>query len=257
MTSNFFRRLKKKIKRKILGKKTNDLAYILCKGKGLEIGAMDNPYQFSIDCDLEYADIHDSDTLRKIIDTIPDIPFYQKKIINPKYLLSAPKYELDEIEDNSFDFVFSSNTLEHTPNPINSLYDQIRITKENGIIYCVIPNKKYTYDKLRKSTDVNYLIEKYEKKIFSHSIDEALDVITNTTGHPLYEKYKLNKTEYAKKMISAKEGIHHYYVFDEFNTLDILKYLILKKKVIIEYFSAPIKQDIHFAIKKLFNNYDF
>ena len=58
----------------------------------------------------------------------------------------------ENIDNDTFDFVYSSHSLEHTPNPISALNDQIRITKPGGIIYSVIPNKKNTYDRLRKTT---------------------------------------------------------------------------------------------------------
>ena len=68
-----------------------------------------------------------------------------------------------------------------------------------------MPNKKNTYDRTRKVTPSDILINKFEKDIFEHTIDEALDVIKNTDSHALYEPHKDNPLEYAKEIIKKKK----------------------------------------------------
>jgi hypothetical protein len=87
-------------------------------GNGLEVGAMSSPYPFGGRCVVEYADIHDETTLKNIIDKIPLPNLYRGKFVKATYQLKAPRYGLDMIKSNSLDFVFSSHSLEHTPNPI-------------------------------------------------------------------------------------------------------------------------------------------
>lgn len=246
---SFLKKYKKKFKRLIF--KEKDFPIFFCKGKGLEVGAMDCPYQFPTDCKVDYADIYDDKKLEKILNKIPGNRFYKNKIVNPKYILKPNKYEFDEIFDSEYDFVFSSHSLEHSPNPVNSLVEQIRIIKPNGIVYCIIPNKNYTYDRLRRTTDSKVLIEKYESKNFDITEEEALDVIRNTDNHELYKIHNNRVLEFAKEIIEKKEGIHHFYTFDEINTIEILNYLVLKKKVLIKFFSADYNKDIHFALKKI------
>ena len=247
---NKFKQFKNKIKKKYLWRKYHDMAHYFCKGKGLEVGAMCYPYLFNSDCQLKYADIFENSELRRIFNEIPLEKLYSKDLVHTDYVLKPPKYLFENIDNDTFDFVYSSHSLEHTPNPISALNDQIRITKPGGIIYSVIPNKKNTYDRLRKTTPSNILINKFEKNIYDHTLNEAIDVVKNTESHALYEPHKNNPLNYAKEIIKKKEGIHHFHTFDETNTLEILIYLVKKNGANIEYFSGFQERDIHFAIRK-------
>jgi SAM-dependent methyltransferase len=227
-----------------------DMAHYFCKGNGLEIGAMSAPYAFGNKCTVEYADIYDTNQLKKIIGKIPLPNLYQGSYVPIKYQLKAPHYGLEMIASNFFDFVYSSHSLEHTPNPIWALIEQLRVIKTGGIIYAAIPNKNYTYDINRNSTPVEKLIQKYVDLEFEHTFGEALDVVVNTVDHPLYKLHKANAKMYAQQILSEKEGIHHFFVFDEVNTLDMLLYISEISKATIEYFSASKGRDIQFALRK-------
>ena len=128
---------------------------------------------------------------------IPSENLYDKKLVELDYILKPPKFFLEDIEDNKFDFVYSSQVLEHTPNPIAAIIEQLRIVNKNGIVYAVLPNKRYTYDRLRKITPAKDLIKKFENQIFDHTVEEALDVVENSDSHKLYELHKENALEYA------------------------------------------------------------
>jgi|TARA_B110000881_G_C18570393_1_gene515218 SAM-dependent methyltransferase len=245
------KQFKNKIKKKYLWRKCHDMAYFFCKGRGLEVGALSSPYTFNTDCKLEYADIYDNDKLREILKKIPYDNLYKNKLVKVKHILKPPKYFFDDIENETFEFVYSSHSLEHTSNPIATLTEQLRITKSNGIVYTVIPNKKNTYDRLRKVTPSNHLIKKFENDIYDHTVEEAMDVIKNSDNHELYNIHKKRAEEYAKEMIEKKEGIHHYHTFDETNTMEMVIYITKKNNAYLEYFSGFQERDIHFAIRKL------
>ena len=61
------------------------------------------------------------------------------------------------------------------------------------------------------------------------------------------DKYRAE--EYAKEMILNKEGIHHFYTFDDLNVMEIFIYLLKKNIIKIEHFSAKPEKDIHFALR--------
>ena len=192
------KQFKNKLKKKFLWRKYHDMAHYFCKGVGLEIGALCYPYLFNKDCKLKYADIFENSKLRNILDDIPAENLYHKKLVELDYILKPPKFFLEDIEDNKFDFVYSSHVIEHTPNPIAAIIEQLRIVNKNGIVYAVLPNKRYTYDRLRKVTPAKDLIKKFENQIFDHTVEEALDVVENSDSHNLYELHKEDALEYAK-----------------------------------------------------------
>ena len=113
-----------------------------------------------------------------------------------------------------------------------------------------MPNKKNTFDRTRKVTPADVLINKFENEIFNHTIDEELDVIKNTDSNALYKQHKEYPLDYAKEIKKKKEGIHHFHTFDETNILEILIYLVKKNEAHIEYFSGLDNRDIHFALRK-------
>ena len=92
---------------------------------------------------------------------------------------------------------------------------------------------------------------RYLNSIFHHSIEEARDVIVNTQAHPLYDRYKENPDFYAREMIAANDGMHHFFVFDPDNTNQLIQFLLASSEVELLYFSAMKNRDIQFALRKL------
>lgn len=241
--------IRRALARKLIGNRF-DLAYHYCRGIGIEVGAMSSPYLgFSHATDIKYADIFSSDELRNIISSLNVDGMYKKEIVNTDILLLQPKYSLFDAINQQVNFVYSSNVFEHHSNPIFCLIDQLKCVS-NGVVYLVIPNKKYTYDRSRSATDINKLINKFEKNIFSHTIDEAMDVIIGTIKHPVYDLYKTNPEKYSREMIEKKEGIHHYYTYDLSNILELLEYIKHLINFEISYISAEKSNDLHLALRK-------
>jgi SAM-dependent methyltransferase len=241
--------LKRRLGRKLAGSNPHDLAWLLCSGKGLEIGARSNPYPF-VGSVVQYADIGDDLVIRKIAEQI-DSTVKSQKYTFVDYILTGPKYGFEGISEQIFDFVFSDNVLEHTPNPIYALSEQFRILKPGGIIYCVIPNKKTTFDHKRSATKLEVIVRKFAEDIFDHEIEEAMDVILNTEGHPAALWQVADQLKLAEKMVASKDGGAHYFVFDESNTLSLIHYLLQLFPGYLEHFSSPQGKNIHFAIRKM------
>ena len=240
---------RRELARKLIGNRF-DLAYYYCKGAGIEVGAMSSPYKgFSSATGIKYADIFSSKELREIISSLDVDGMYEKDIVNTDILLKAPKYSLFDAITEQVNFVYSSNVFEHHSNPIFCLIDQIKCINI-GVVYLVIPNKNYTYDRHRSLTSIDRLVDKYERDNFSYTIDEAMDVIVGTDQHPVYDLYKTDPERYSKDMIEKKEGIHHYYTYDLSNMLDLIDYVQQKIDFKISYISAEDSCDLHFALRK-------
>lgn len=244
-----FKAFIKKISLKLIGNPF-DMAYFFCSGKGLEIGALSKPYAFSKDCHIEYADIHDNEMLHTIRRRLPGKNKYKGHFVKIDHQLKAPRFGLEMIPDSSYDFIYSSHVLEHSPNPIWAIFEQLRVVNNGGYIYIVIPNKRNTYDFKRNTTHISELVSKYKDMSFDFSLSEALDLVQNTFGHKLYDANKHRALEYASEIIEHGEGIHHFYVFDEINTLQMVSYIVNNSGASLVYYSGPTGRDIHFCIRK-------
>lgn len=63
--------------------------------------------------------------------------------------------------EKKYDFLISSNCLEHIANPIRALLEWITVIKPNGYIFLCIPKKESNFDNRRPVTSFNHLLEDY------------------------------------------------------------------------------------------------
>lgn len=170
------------------------MAYQLCRGKGLEIGALHKP--FDLDACVIYADHLSTSKLREAYkgDSRAD------SIQQIQVICSDSRY--DFFDDNALDFVISSHVLEHTPNPGVALEEWNRIIRPGGIIYFVIPDKRLTHDKSRGLTDVSDLLQKYRERVTTSSYEEYYDALVNAEGG------ENTSVERVKKAFEVQESIH-------------------------------------------------
>jgi SAM-dependent methyltransferase len=252
LSTKSIKQFKKKIGRLLVGRNPFDLAYLFCQGLGLEVGARNNPYAFSKKSKIYYADIYSAEIVKEKMFSRKQIPDKYKKGFFPKvdFILKPPQYGFDMVQDDYFDFVFSDNVLEHTPNFIYALAEQIRVVRPGGVIYGIIPNKNYSFDMHRQPTPLSVFRDKYAKSIFQPTFDEALDIIQNSLEFTSFDYSDLEKNKIAETMLLENDGSQHFHVFDATNTLEVLQYIATKFNVCIEYFSAPVNKHIHFALRK-------
>ncbi len=72
---------------------------------------------------------------------------------------------LSKIESNSYDFILSCHSLEHTANPLKALQEWNRVIKIDGYMILILPDKHYTFDKDRPTTNFEHLKEDFENNI--------------------------------------------------------------------------------------------
>ncbi len=85
---------------------------------------------------------------------------YDGREIGNVYIADA--VDLGIIEDESYDFILSSNNLEHIANPMRALKEWYRILRMGGIIILVVPRREVTFDHTRPYTTFEHLLQDYE-----------------------------------------------------------------------------------------------
>ena len=75
--------------------------------------------------------------------------------------------DLSEIATAHYDFLLSSNCLEHVANAIKALTEWKRVIKTGGALVLVLPNKQSNFDHRRPSTRFEHLLED-----FAHDVGE-------------------------------------------------------------------------------------
>jgi len=88
---------------------------------------------------------------------------YYKNSYGFQYI--AEGSDLSLINDNQFDFLLSSHSLEHIANPIKALNHWRRVLKEQGRLVLILPDSRFTFDQKRPITKLEHLIEDYNNNV--------------------------------------------------------------------------------------------
>jgi ubiquinone/menaquinone biosynthesis C-methylase UbiE len=70
--------------------------------------------------------------------------------------------ELRGVASSSYDFVLSSNCLEHVANPMKALVEWKRVLKPGGTLVLVLPNKASNFDHRRPFTTFEHLLADFD-----------------------------------------------------------------------------------------------
>lgn len=71
---------------------------------------------------------------------------------------------LDGISSNSYQFLISSNCLEHVANPLKALEEWVRVVEPDGVLMLILPKKESNFDHQRLVTSFEHLLEDYENR---------------------------------------------------------------------------------------------
>lgn len=71
----------------------------------------------------------------------------------------ADATDLSELPSEGYDFLLSSNCLEHVANPLKALIEWKRVIKPGGALILVLPNKESNFDHRRPFTTFEHLLD--------------------------------------------------------------------------------------------------
>lgn len=128
------------------------LFYSKLKGRGVEFGAAAWPSPIPLNCSVQYADIFSDDEGCKA-----------SMNANEYVIISyhADLCDMNAIEDDSLDFIIHNHVFEHAKQPTVALEECYKKLKKGGRLMFIVPNKKYTFDKHRKTTSLLHMILDY------------------------------------------------------------------------------------------------
>ncbi len=142
---------------------------------------------------------------------------------------------LKEIQNDVYDFVLSSNNLEHIANPIKSLLEWKRVIKPGGSIILILPRKESNFDHARQTTTFKHIRNDFENIIHEDDLTHLSEILDqhdlkrdpHAGSYEAFKKRSLNNFE--------NRSLHHH-VFD----MEVLKQLVnfIDMKFIIGY-SSP------------------
>lgn len=150
-------------------------AYEKLHGLGLEIGALHTPFELASDAQVIYLDYASYDELITEYSGNNDVPL--ELITKPHLVAKTIPYAF--IDANSFDFVCNSHVLEHLANPGIAIEEFLRITKPNGLVYMIVPDKRYCFDHTRETTPLDHLMSEYRERVTDITLEHYQDFCLN------------------------------------------------------------------------------
>jgi len=129
------------------------------KGKGLEIGPSFSPVVSKKDgYDVETIDHLDKEGL---INKYSNIGIDTSKVEEVDYVWNGETYTELTGKADHYDYIIASHVIEHVCCLISTLNDISNLLKYDGTLSLVVPDKRYTLDYFRPSTDIQKVIDCY------------------------------------------------------------------------------------------------
>lgn len=137
--------------------------------------------------------------------------------------------------EESFNFILSEHVLEHVRDPIGMLKEWMRVLKPEGHVFLFLPNPAVTFDRFRKRTTLQHLIQDHE----GQDSDQAhlADWFKNVLDHGLARQYQY---KYSQEEV-LEFGLLHRHVWQADDIHDLVRFL--KMKVIFTQYIVPDRQD--------------
>ncbi len=153
---------------------------------------------------------------------------------------------LHSIKNEKYDFIFSSNCLEHIANPLKAINESLRVLKNKGFLIIIVPDKKYTFDHYRNYSEFKEIKDAYDKDIKEDDISRIDEILKN---HDLSRDRINTKFDIFKEkcLNNYETRIIHHYVYN-FNLLKEI--VIFLDEYIEEVYQCKNNVDLWFIIKK-------
>jgi predicted SAM-dependent methyltransferase len=189
------------------------LAMRFIRGRGIEIGALHNPLWTPPKTSVRYVDRLDKDGLRGHYPELKDLPLLEVDIVDDGERLT-------KFEPGSQDFIIANHFLEHTQDPIGTMRRHLEVLRKKGILYLAVPDKRFTFDKVRPETDFPHLLRDHiEGPDWSHDahLHEFAALVMGCQNGDL--EHKVNE-------LNAINYSIHFHVWSELSFRDFLNRLI-------------------------------
>ncbi|MDM7943738.1 MAG: methyltransferase domain-containing protein [Hydrogenophaga sp.] len=125
----------------------------------------------------------------------------------------ADATDLSQIGSESYDFLLSSNCLEHVANPLKAMSEWVRVVKRNGHLLLALPNKAANFDHRRPVTSFQHLLEDFHKDVGEDDLthlDEILRLHDLSMDPPAGTRESFQR----RSLDNVHNRTLHHHVFD-------------------------------------------
>ncbi len=158
-------------------------------GSGIEIGALAWPFITKADGDVTYVDWADTPTLRRKYAGDANVPL--DRIVQVDAVWGEKTLSEAVGVDRRFDYVVASHVVEHVPDLITWIRELFGVLKPSGEVRLAVPDKRFTFDFLRRETELADVIDAHlhqARKPMSRLVLDALINYRDVDIHRLWAK---------------------------------------------------------------------
>jgi SAM-dependent methyltransferase len=147
--------------------------------RGLEIGPLAAPRVRKCDGDVMYVDHLDAEGLRVKYAADPVLRDRLDQIVDVDRVMGDGEGMYEALADHApFDYVIASHLIEHIPDPVAWLSDLAAVLCPGGILSLIIPDKRFTFDVNRRTTEIGDLVDGHLRRLTRPSFKHAYDFIS-------------------------------------------------------------------------------
>jgi SAM-dependent methyltransferase len=185
----------------------------------LEIGALDYPTYTRPEHRVWYVDYASTDELAKKGEQNPR--YARERLVEVDFVSPTPSYS--QFIEGRFDLVIANHVIEHVPDTIRWLQELHAVSAPKGCVFLSIPDKRYTFDIMRRNTTFIDLLRNYDERVQKPTVYQILE-------HFYYHK-SVSATE-------VWEGTHH-------DKLDVLRFSVGEALEVARKHAAASYADVH------------
>ncbi|MCA7086038.1 class I SAM-dependent methyltransferase [Cupriavidus sp. DB3] len=131
------------------------------KTTGVEIGALCRPMVQRTDGNIIYVDHVDTEALKRKYQRDPDVD--AARLVNVDAVWGANTLH-QAINGRFVDYVIASHVVEHVPDVVSWLQELASILSPTGEVRLAVPDKRFTFDCLRRETSLSDVLLSYMAK---------------------------------------------------------------------------------------------
>ena len=151
-------------------------AYRLLHGKGIEIGAFNQPTRLPPECRMTYCDVAKRDELAR---RFPEV--HADTLVETVQICDLDTRDLPFAE-GSLDFVVLSHVLQQCANPLKALQRAFKVLKAGGHLLLSVPDKRFNFERYRATTELEHVLTEYRENVEQNSDEHYLELLR--VAHP-------------------------------------------------------------------------
>ncbi len=130
---------------------------------------------------------------------------------------------ISHVQNERYDFVFSSHSLEHIANPLKAINEWLRIIKNNGYVIIIVPEKSRCFDHKRNYSKFSTLLSQYEKNVGEDDLSTLPEILSK---HDLSLDLAAGNLENFRKrsLDNFNNRCLHHYVYNDDLLMEICNY---------------------------------